>query len=342
MGIFNILRLNSISHPVILEELRELKKVDAKIIEIQGDSREEIIKLAKKVDAVITVYSKLDKEIVSSLQKCRIISRYGIGTDNIDVKEATKSGVLVSNVPDFCIGEMADHTIAMLLALNRKLLPMNEFMRSGNWIKSHSEKMYRLENKILGLLGFGNIARAVAKRAKSFGLKLISHDPYISNTIAEKYKVRLVSFEEIISESDFLIVLIPLNKANYRLIGEKELRKMKNNSVLINTSRGEIIDETALVKALTNNWISAAAVDVYEHLNVFKKPDELPPKSPFFRLRNLICTPHVGALSEEANKEVKIKGSREVVRVLKGYWPKNCINSNVNPKYKLKNHSRSK
>jgi D-3-phosphoglycerate dehydrogenase len=243
-------------------------------------------------------------------------------------------GIIVTNVPDFCISEMADHTMALILSIARKIVILDKRTRNCEWGARVRENLKRINGKSLGLIGFGHIAREVALRAKPFGLTVFAYDPYISREIFKECGVKKESLNYIIENCDFISLHIPLSKETYHIIGEKELRSMKRSAVLINTARGAVVDEDALMQALSEGWIAAAGIDVYEKIYVFdeseKKVDSL-----LFELENVVLTPHAGGCSDEALEEVKEKAVNEVIRVLTGKWPKNCVNPTVIPRFPL-------
>jgi len=236
-----------------------------------------------------------------------------------------------------CTTEMAEHTMALLLGAARKIVLMHKKTESGAWGVKRRETIWRISGKTLGLIGFGNSAKAVAKRAKAFGLKILSYHRHVDSDVEKIYSVEPVSFEKLLKESDFISLHIPLTPETRGLISEKELKMMKRTAILINTARGAIVDEMALARGLKEGWIAGAGIDVYEHINVFREPEEIPPKSPYFKLDNIIYTPHIGSWSEEATKENSGKdGAVEARRVLQGYWPRNCVNPEVKPWFKMK------
>ena len=331
---FIVVRLNSNTYPIIPDEENKLKKIGGKLICIEGSKQDEIIEVAKDCDALIVVSSKIRQEVIEQLYKCRIIAREGIGVDNIDVNIATEKGIIVTNVPDFCNNEMAEHTMALILGVARKIVKMDENTRNCKWNSRVEEHLKRINGKSLGLIGFGNAARGVAIRAIPFGFKIYAYDPYINELEMKNYKVEPSSFEYIIKNCDYISLHVPLNSKTYHLIGESELKSMKKDAYLINTSRGAVVDEDMLVKALKEGWIKGAGLDVFEKINVFDESEEKI-DNPLFHLDNVILSPHCAACSDESLFEVKKKAIDEVVAVLSGRWPKNCVNPDVFPRFPL-------
>jgi len=329
---YKVVRLNCRLFPVISEEIDTLSKVNANLIRIQGD---EIPPEFMDADVLMVVSAKVKGEVIKQLSRCGLIARIGIGTDKIDVDEATANGILVTNVPGFCKSELADHTILLLLSTARKIVQLDKNTRASNLNIRNEVVMRRIAGKKLGLVGFGELARSVAHRAKAFDLEIFAYDPYIEANEMEKFNVvKVNSLENILKECDFVSLHLPLTDKTFHLIGEEQLKMMKPTAILINTARGAIVDEDALVKALSEHWIEAAGIDVFEKLNPF---EEVPTKqfSPLFLLDNVVLTPHVAATSVESLIEVQTRAAQEVARVISGKWPENCINPEVIPRYPL-------
>ncbi|MEI7615101.1 MAG: C-terminal binding protein [Actinomycetota bacterium] len=329
---YKVVRLNCKLFPVISDEIQILQSAGADFIQVQGDDIPEHLLDA---DVVMVVSAKIKGEVIKKLTKCGLIARIGTGTDKIDVAEATANGILVTNVPDFCTSELADHTIALLLSAARKIVQLDKNTRISNLNIRNEVSMRRIAGKKLGLIGFGTLARSVSNRAKAFALDVFAYDPYVEAYDMEKFGVtKLNSIEDVLKECDFVSLHLPLNDKTFHLIGEEQLRMMKPTAILINTARGAVIDEAALAKALSEHWIEAAAVDVFENINPF---EEVPTKqlSPLFLLENTVLTPHVAATSVESLIEVQTKAATEVARVLSGRWPENCINQEVKARYNL-------
>ena len=331
---FIIVRLNSDTYPVLPIETEEFNKIGAKMICIEGSSSDEIIKVTGDCDALSVVSSKIKGDVINQLNKCRIIARSGIGVDNIDIDVATEKGIVVTNVPDFCNNEMAEHTMALILGVARKIVKMDKNTRNCKWGSRVGEHLRRVSGRSLGLIGFGTAGRDVAIRAISFGLKVYAYDPYVNESEIKSYKVEPASFEYIIKNCDYISLHVPLNSKTRHLIGESELRSMKKDASLINTSRGAVVDEDMLVKALREDWIGGAGIDVFEKINAFDETEEKI-DNPLFHLDNVILSPHCAACSDESLVEVKQKAIKEIVAVLSGRWPNNCVNPDVTPRLPL-------
>ncbi|HBE78176.1 MAG TPA: hydroxyacid dehydrogenase [Firmicutes bacterium] len=344
MGKVRAIRLNADIFPVNAEEREWIKAAGIdELVELEDTSPEAIIHVSKDADVLLVTVAKIGRDVISNLQKCKVICRYGVGTDKIDLEAATERGIIVVNVPDFCLNEMAEHTMALLLSLARRLPDMNQKMISGEWNTarlSAMENVSRIAGKKLGLIGFGNIAREVAKRAQAFNMKIVDYHRNVNPEIEKSFGVEPVSLEKLLQESDYVVILIPLSPQTRHLISERELKMMKKSAILINMARGLIVDELALARALKEKWIAGAGIDVYGHLDVFKEPQG-PVESPFFGLENVILTPHVGAISLEAIHECPEKGIAEVRGILQGIWPKNCVNPDVKPWFESRHIDRN-
>jgi D-3-phosphoglycerate dehydrogenase len=294
------------------------------LVAAQCKSEEELIEVAHDADAVICQYARVGEKTINAFTNCRLIARYGIGVDIVDVEAATRRNILVTNIPDYCVDEVADHAMAMLLACIRKLQMYNEASRAGIWRWQAAQPIYRMRGRTMGLLAFGKIARTIAERAKPFGVRLIAYDPYVAEQDFVSYSVTPVSFDELIEQVDYLMIQVPLTPETKGMIGEKELKKMKPASVLINTSRGPLVDNDALYRALKEGWISAAGID--DTVEEPAKKKDWKPDNLLFQLDNIIITPHSAYYSEESIHEARLRASEEVVRVLSGNPPLSPVN----------------
>ena len=312
--------------PLVQEEREILEKyADVKIAE--DTSEDYLVTEVEDVDLIMVVYAKITKRIIDAAKKLKGIVRYGIGVDNIDLESVNQRKIPVANVPDYCIGTVADHAFTLLLALNRKILIADKMVRSGTYRETWTNppKNLRgldLEGKTLGIIGLGKIGRALANRAKGFGMKVLAYDPYITNGVASKFGVKLVDLDTLLKKSDFVSIHVPLTPETRGIIGARELKIMKKTAYLINVSRGQVVDEKALYKALKEGWIAGAGLDVYE-----KEPPD--PDNPLFRLENVVLSPHVAWYTEEALRRLEMTAVDEAVRILKGHLPKNLVNREV-------------
>lgn len=291
-----------------------LSSVGGELHILADGSPQELRTTAVDADAIITTYSAIDAETIGSLRSCKIISRYGIGVDNIDLEAAKDSGIMVTNVPDYCVEEVADHTLALILALKRKVMPGHRSVLEGGWGISAVQPLHRLRGRVLGLIGFGNIGRAVAARALAFGMLVTVFDPFLSDKDLQEGVSLETELDRLLNESDAVSIHAPLNEGTKGLVGALTISKMKQGSVLVNTSRGGIVDTAAVVEALRTGHLGGAGLDVFEQ----EPPDiEGLPEVP-----NLIATPHTAFYSEEAIKESQTKAAYAVVAALKGEEPR--------------------
>ncbi len=302
-----------------LEPAREvLSKVGAELRLSVEPTPEAILQVAANADAALVTYAKITAAMIGKMRRCRIISRFGIGVDNVDIEAATSAGIVVTRVPDYCIDEVSDHTLALLLALVRKIPFANSRTHAGRWEMAAVAPIHRLRGNILGLVGFGRIPRLVAPKAQAFGLKVLTYDPYVSPTITTAAGVAKVDFAELVRTSDYISIHTPLMPETDRLFNSEVFARMKPTAYLINTARGPIVDEVALARALDAGQLAGAALDVLAQ--------EPPMSSPLFGRDNVILTPHTSFYSVESLVELQIKAAQEVVRVLTGQMPQNPVN----------------
>jgi phosphoglycerate dehydrogenase-like enzyme len=341
-----ILRAKSKILPVSKEEKEILKKLNTYIYEIEKFEDIDLYKDKQNIfnaEAIIVVGEFIGEDLIKKFKNLRIISRMGIGVDHIDVNAATKYGVVVANCPNFCVIEVADHIMALLLACNRKLFTWDKLFRrctQSDDAFNEIEKQIinyppmRIYGKKLGLVGFGNISRAVCLRAKGFGLELWSYDPFVGEEVFSQYGVKKVGIKDLFRNCDFISISIPYTKDTYHLINKDLFRLMKPNATFINTARGEVVEEKDLIEALKEKWFAGAAVDVFEYIKVYGS-DLKKIQSPYFELDNVILTPHIAACSAEALDDVRSQSAENVFKVLNGYWPNNYVNKDVKPKVGL-------
>ncbi|MFL5073006.1 MAG: C-terminal binding protein, partial [Xanthobacteraceae bacterium] len=223
-----------------------LKRVDPELRMAKSASVDDILAVARDADAVLVTYAKLPGELLRQLKRCKAIGRFGLGVDNIDVPAAKEMGITVTYVPDYCLQEVSDHAMALLLALARKIPLSNQLVQAGRWEMPAVVPIYRLEGRVLGLLGFGNIPRKLVPKAKAFGLRVITHDPYVGPDLLKSLDVENVSLDELLQRSDFISVHAPLTPQTHGLVNADAFAKMKKGVLIVNTARGPLIDEQAL------------------------------------------------------------------------------------------------
>ena len=291
-----------------------LQRVDPELRMAKSPSADDILAVARDADAILVTYAKLPGELLRQLTRCKAIGRFGLGVDNIDIKSAAELGIMVTYVPDYCMHEVSDHAMALLLALARKIPLSNKLVQAGRWEMPAVVPIHRLAGRVLGLVGFGNIPRALTPKAKAFGLRVVTHDPYVSQEVLAAAGVEAVTFDRLLGISDFVSIHAPLMPATRGLFNAVTFRKMKRGAALINTARGPLVDVDALVSALDSGHLGAAALDV-----VAVEP--LPKDAKLIGRDNVILTPHTGFYSVEALDELQTKCAADVARVLSGEKP---------------------
>jgi D-3-phosphoglycerate dehydrogenase / 2-oxoglutarate reductase len=272
---------------------------------------EDIIAVAKDADAILVTYAKLTRDVLMQLTRCRAIGRFGLGVDNIDLVTAKEKGIAVNYVPDYCIREVSDHAMALLLALVRKIPLSNKLVQSGRWEMPAVVPIRRIEGTVLGLIGFGHIPRLVAPKAQAFGMKVIAHDPFTKPDAFKAAAVESVDLDTLFKTSDYISVHAPLLPATRGMLNAAAFSKMKKGAYIVNTARGPLIDEPALVAALDSGQVGGAGLDV-----VAAEP--LAKGSPLLGRDNVIISPHTAFYSIEALNELQTKCATDVAHVLSG------------------------
>jgi len=311
-------------------ELEALAPI-AEIVEVQADTPAAFGAAASDADALITSWGvHINRDVISRLERCVVIGVGSVGVDMVDVDAATAAGIVVTNVPDVFIEEVADHALMLLLAAVRRTKQMDQMAASGAWHQGRPvlNRVPRLMGRTLGLLSFGNVARCVARRAKGFGLQVIAHDPYVSELAISEAGVEPVAFDELLARSDYLSVHAPLNEETRHLLNASAFARMKPDVVIVNTARGPIIRESDLIDALRSGQVGAAGLDVLE-----REPPE--PDNPLLTMPNVIVTPHVASATTRMRPETRRRVGREVAQVLRGRWPMSCVNPTVLPRTAL-------
>lgn len=303
-------------------ERQVLDKIGAELIVAKKGHEEELLTHAPTVDGILTCWKPITHQVITNATRCQIIARYGIGLDNIDVDTATKNGIVVTNVPAYCVDEVSDHALALLLACARKIPYFNHAVKSGIWDQNIGPQIYRLRGKTLGIVGFGHIAKSIIPKAKVFGLNIHVYSPRTSDGVIQSHGAKKISFQELLNTSDFITIHAPLTAETEHLFSFDEFRAMKTTTFLINTARGGIVDTTALTAALQNGEIAGAGIDVLE--------TEPPEKdAALLSLDNVIITPHAAFISEESILELEVTAATCVVQTLSGQLPESVVNPSV-------------
>jgi D-3-phosphoglycerate dehydrogenase len=314
-----------------LEEREELAAIDAELVILGCRTEEDLIAQAKDADAILTWGAPVTRRVLECLPDCQCVVRYGVGYDTVDIEGATATNTIVINVPDFCWEEVANHAIALLLCCAKKIVRLDDLVRQNRWgeAKAVQAPMGAVYGQTLGIVGCGNIGRTLAKKAACFGLEVIGYDPYLDPSVAAAAGIRLVSLEELLKSSDYVSIHTNLTPETRHLIGEKQFGLMKPGAFVLNTSRGPVIDEAALIEALRQGTIAGAGLDVFE-----KEPPD--PDNPLLGMANVVVLPHSASYSDAAFARLRRSVAQEAVRVLSGRWPKHVVNRKVTPKKALK------
>lgn len=307
-------------------EREALDPIGAAIVEVSAGSDDEFIEAAKDdADALIARGRYINRNIISSLNKCVVIGLGSVGADTVDVDAATDHDIVVTNVPDVFIDEVADHTMMLLLAAHRRLLLMHQMTRDGRWREGrpYHDDIPRMWGCTIGLISFGNVAKAVARRCHVFGLRVIAYDPFVGELEMTKANVEpITSLFELLERSDFVSMHAPLNAQTHHMLSDEHFARMKTSALFINNGRGKTVDEEALIRALESKAIAGAALDVFEQ-------EPVSTNNPLLHMDNVACTPHMASASARMGPESRRRLGRELAMVLQGRWPRSAVNPSV-------------
>ncbi len=305
--------------PDVATEERIIRSAGFDITTGHCKTAESVLEMAADADALLVQWAPVTAAVIHGLQHCKIIVRYGIGVDNVDLAAAKACGIPVCNVPDYCIDEVADHALAMALSLNRQLPMLDRRLRAGTWKITPDHPMPALRHVTFATAGFGRIARAVLARAMVFGCRLAAYDPYVPTDVFDANGVTPLSINELFSRTDILSLHIPLTPETRHLINAASLAKMKPTAIIINTARGGLVDAKALADALRAGTIASAGIDVFD-------PEPLPMDHPLRCCENAMLTSHIGWFSEQSVPKLQQLAAEEVVRALRGEPLRNQVN----------------
>ena len=311
-------------------ELEALESV-AELVEADTRDPEKFLEVASDADGIVTSWGmKFTEDVISRMTNCKIIGVGSVGVDMVEVDAATRAGIVVTNVPDIFIEEVADHTLMLLLGCYRRVKMMDKMVKDGDWRKGRRvfNDIPRIWGQTLGLVSFGNVAKAVARRAQPFGLNVIAYDPYVTELKITAEGVEPVSYKELLERSDYISMHPGLNDESHHMLSTKEFAMVKNSACVINCGRGPVIDEAALIQALQDGQIAAAGLDVLE-----KEPPD--PENPLLQMDNVIITPHSASATSRMRVETRRRAAREVALVMRGKWPMSAVNPAVLPKVDL-------
>ena len=305
-------------------EMEALGPIGAEIVEIDAASEDEFAKAARDADALYAKGRRITKRIIDGLDRCKVISLGSVGVDSVDVAAATARGIPVTNVPDTFIEEVADHAMTLILATFRRLVVQDRLVREGRWREGRPMLLQipRLMGLTLGFVAFGHVARAVAMRARAFGVHMLAYDPYVEELVMSPYGVEPVSLPDLLRRSDIVSMHAPATPDAQHMLTDEHFRMMKPEALFINTGRGPTVDEPALIRALKEGWIAGAGLDVLE---------QEPPAAdnPLLKMDNVILTAHVASASARFDPARLRRVGQEIALVLGGRWPRACVNPSV-------------
>jgi D-3-phosphoglycerate dehydrogenase len=309
-------------------ERRELRAVEAKLVATSASDEAGLIENVREADGILVIDALITKRVVEAITRCRVIVRYGVGVDCVDLDAATERGIVVAHVRDFCTEEVSNHALMLVLACSRKLVWLDRGMRDGQWRESSLGAMGAIHGETLGIVGLGEIGKSLARKAAALGLRVVACDPYVEPKAFAPCGARPADLETLLREADYVSLNLPLTAETRRLIGARELGLMKSTAYLINTARGPIVHEAALVEALTKGAIAGAGLDVFEE-------EPLRPNSPLLRLDNVVLTPHTAGSSDHAARQLRREVGRAAAAVLAGRWPRYVANAAVRDRLDL-------
>jgi D-3-phosphoglycerate dehydrogenase len=300
------------------EEKLAFKDMNAELVIADCNTEDDVIRVCRDADAILLNQAPMTAKVIAALEKCKVVSRYGIGYDNVDVKAAEEKGVLVTNVPGYCTEEVAEHALGMLLCCVRRIPFKDRGVRNGKW--NLNQPIRRMSGRTMGIIGFGSTGRAFWEKVQGFGFsRILINDSHIEKKLLPGMFGEAASFEKVISESDFISLHVPLKDSTRHLINQQTISRMKDGVIIINISRGSVIDESALIDALKSGKVSSAGLDVFE-----KEP--LVQDNPLLSLDNVILSDHSAYYSQEAVSELKMRTAMNAREVLEGKIPKTAVN----------------
>ena len=310
-------------------ERAELARAGATLDVAAGPTEADLVAALRTADAVINTAAPLTSAIIAAMERCRVIVRTGVGVDNVDLAAATEAGIVVANVPDATVEEVSNHALALILVCSRKIGRLDRALRAGVWDRRLFAPMGTLYGETLGLVGFGRIARALARKAQALDMRVVATDPLVPATDMAAARVGSVTIEELLTRSDFISLHAPLTIGTRHLLGAAELARMKPTAFVVNTARGALIDQAALVDALRGGRIAGAGLDVFEQ-------EPLPKNDPLLTFENVVLTPHAAAFSDAGVREIRRRAGEAAADVLLGFWPRGLANRGVRPREPLR------
>jgi len=326
---FKVYFMGGATRESLADTIEELDRVGAVLEVLPALQREEeIIEKTGDADALILSNSPITRHVLSSLKNCKVVLRTGVGYDVIDVPAATDLGIAVVNLPDMWTREVANQAMALLMACNRKVVELDADIKSGQWSPTPPYNEGPLFGETVGILGLGRIGSAFARRASGFEFNIIAHDPYQSDNVFQELGVERVTLDDLFKRSDYISCHTPLTDETRHIVNEDVLKLMKPTAYLINTSRGPVVEEAAVIKALQEGWIAGAGLDVLE-----KEPPDV--DNPLLKMKNVVLSPHAGHYSEESMRIRPRRYGSEVALILEGKMPENIVNIEVRERLTL-------
>lgn len=320
-----------------VQTLSELTDIDVELVSGVVQNTDDLVALAKEADAlVVSSREPVSRAAIAQLDRCKVIARMSVGIDHVDLEAAADRGIVVTHCPDYCTNEVADHAMALILALNRRIVEVNEDLHNGAWVHRayHTREILRgpmppLRELTLGIVGFGRIGQAVARRAKPFGLRIVIADPYVSSGAAASAGADLLSLDELARQADIITLHCPLTDETRAMIDAAFFDQVKPSAILVNTARGPIVDMDDIAVALRERRLAAAGLDVVH-------PEPLPSSSPLYALPNVILTPHDAYYSERSIVQLRRDTLDGALSVLRGMFPRTVANPAVFEKVELR------
>jgi D-3-phosphoglycerate dehydrogenase len=325
MARYRIVRIGRGQVPDVKDENERLGPLGAEVVGAQVKTDDDIVAALKGADGVLNYGGRYPAEVLKRLDSVWIIVQASTGYDMIDHEAATELGIMVANLPFQCLDEVANSAMAYVLTLNRRIVDADRHVRAGGWDRFSFMPIGTLYGETFGLLGFGNIARATGKRAQAFGMKVIAHDPYVDPKLAAEMDVELLPLEEVLKRSDYVSCHLPHNRHTHHMLSEAQFRAMKPSAYFVNTSRGKVVDEPALIKALQEGWIKGAGLDVFE-------TEPLPADSPLRQLDNVLLAPHLAGTSVGSAVNNRQQAIDQMAEALRDGKPSALVNPTVQPK----------
>ena len=308
--------------PTLDRERAILEPLGVELVPSPSGDEATLARLAAGVDGIMTCFASVTPAVVRAPAQLKVVARYGIGVDNIAVDVASGRDAVVTNVPDYCVEEVAEHALALLFACARRLTKYDRAVRDENWNSAVGTPLYRIAGKTLGIVGFGQIGSRMAAKAQALGLHVLAYSPRLTPADAQDVGCRAVGLAELLKASDFVSLHLPLTPQSAQMFDRARFSRMKSGAIFINTSRGGLVESAALAEALESGHLAAAGVDVL--------PQEPPePDDPLLRQDNLVVTPHVAFNSEESLAELQTRTAQSVARVLQGRMPESVVNPEV-------------